>query len=115
MTVYCRYFQKTYCVVTRHTAYLLIKSNETIILHRKLYISIMKKTSVCTKFKIFGNYSFLKNSFLPLNISVTKKIASLKNDVCKYRKVASTNASRFVTRLVFKHNLNLDFLIRNTS
>ena len=81
MTVYCRYFQKTYCVVTRHTAYLLIKSNETVILHRKLYISIMKKTSVCTKFKIFGNYSFLKNSFLPLNISVTKKIASLKNDI----------------------------------
>ena len=32
-----------------------------------------------------------------------------------YRKVASTNTSRLVARLVFKHTKNLDFLIRNTS
>ena len=30
----------------------------------------------------------------------------------KYRKVASTNASRFVTRLVYMHTQNYNFLIR---
>ena len=32
-----------------------------------------------------------------------------------YRKVASTNASRFVTRLVYMHTQNDNFLIRSPS
>ena len=33
----------------------------------------------------------------------------------RYRKVASTNASRFVTRLVYMHTQNDNFLIRSSS
>ena len=33
----------------------------------------------------------------------------------RYRKVASTNASRFVTRLVYMHTQNENFLIRSSS
>ena len=33
----------------------------------------------------------------------------------KYRKVASTNASRFVTRLVYMHTQNDNFIIRSPS
>ena len=33
----------------------------------------------------------------------------------RYRKVASTNAPRFVTRLVYMHTQNEDFLIRSSS
>ena len=46
--------------------------------------------------------------------SIVIKLSCL-NYFLTYRKVVSTNASRFVTRLVFKHTKNLNFLIATTS
>ena len=48
-------------------------------------------------------------------IKTTLKIALNMTFPDKYRKVASTNASRFVTRLVYMHTQNYNFLIRSPS
>ena len=44
------------------------------------------------------------------------KVESLDSmSISEYRKVASSNASRFVTRLVYIHTQNDNFLIRSPS
>ena len=46
---------------------------------------------------------------------LTRNIKFNKKFVEKYNKVASTNASRFVTRLVYMHTQNDNSLIRSPS
>ena len=50
-------------------------------------------------------------NILPNQLSHSESMHEFIDKKDDYRKVASTNASRFVTRLVFKHTQNDNFLI----
>ena len=63
------------------------------------------------------NKLFTRNQALPcgLNFRIGDMEDSFLDEYLDYRKVASTNASRFVTRLVYMHTQNDNFLIRSPS
>ena len=60
---------------------------------------------------LFNNRSRDKGT-CPIHVVTFTLISNLATD---YRKVASTNASRFVTRLVYMHTQNDNLLIRSPS
>ena len=64
-------------------------------------------------------FDLMKEWSVSIDIMFKEKIQWLHNlpkgNDFTYRKVASTNASRFVTRLVYMHTQNDNFLIRSLS
>jgi hypothetical protein len=64
--------------------------------------------------KTYGSLILFWKIFPPADYSITQDTI-LRIKICNYSKVASSNASRFVTRLVYMHTQIDNFLIKSPS